>query len=94
MHLVLRDTSGPLPTSSFNLVGDAGEVIGFAQLRHRPSCNDDLPPEASNNIYYEIAETHRGQGHGKALFARRPRAMRKRCAKLRSAICGRPGRQS
>ena len=47
---------------------DAGEVIGFAQLRHRPSCSDDLPPEAGNNIYYGLAEAHRGRGHGKALL--------------------------
>jgi predicted acetyltransferase len=68
MHLVHLGTSGTLPTSSFNLVDDAGEVIGFAQLRHRPSCNDNLPPEAANHVYYEIAEAHRGQGHGKALL--------------------------
>jgi predicted acetyltransferase len=68
MLLVHRATSGPLPASSFDLVNDAGEVIGFAQLRHRPSCNADLPPEAANHIYYEIAEPHRGQGHGKVLL--------------------------
>jgi predicted acetyltransferase len=47
---------------------DAGEVIGYAQLRHRPSCSDDLPPEAANHVYYEIAAAHRGQGHGKTLL--------------------------
>ena len=69
MKLVHRNTSGPLPTSSFDLVDDAGEAIGYAQLRHRPSCNDDLPPEAGNHVYYEIAEALRGRGHGKALLA-------------------------
>jgi predicted acetyltransferase len=68
MKLVHRSTSGPLPTSSYDLVDDAGRVLGFAQLRHRPSCNPDLPPEAANHIYYEIAEPHRGQGHGKTLL--------------------------
>jgi predicted acetyltransferase len=68
MRLVLRATSGPLPTSSYDMVDDAGEVVGYAQLRHQPSCNADLPPEAANHLYYEIAEPHRGQGHGKALL--------------------------
>jgi predicted acetyltransferase len=68
MRLVHRGTSSPLPTSSFNLVSATGVVIGYAQLRHRPSCNADLPPEAANHVYYEIAEAHRGQGHGKTLL--------------------------
>jgi predicted acetyltransferase len=68
MHLVHLGTSGRLPTSSYNLVDDAGQVVGFAQLRHRPSCNADLPPEAANSIYYEVAAPHRGQGHGKTLL--------------------------
>jgi hypothetical protein len=56
MKLVHRDTSGPLPTSSFELVNGTGDMIGYAQLRHRPSCNEDLPPEAANRLSYEIAE--------------------------------------
>ena len=35
MKLVHRGTPGRLPTSSFDLVDDAGDVLGFAQLRHR-----------------------------------------------------------
>jgi predicted acetyltransferase len=68
MKLVHLKTEGRLPTSSYNLVDDAGQVVGFAQLRHRPSCNADLPREAANHIYYEIAEAHRGKGHGKTLL--------------------------
>jgi predicted acetyltransferase len=68
MELVHRITQGRLPASDYDVVNDAGEVIGFTQLRHRPSCNADLPPEAANHVYYEIAEAHRGQGHGKALL--------------------------
>jgi predicted acetyltransferase len=68
MKLVHLSTQGPLPTSSFDLVSDAGEAIGFTQIRHRPSCNKDLPPEAGNNIYYEIAEPYRGRGYGKVLM--------------------------
>jgi predicted acetyltransferase len=68
MRLVHRGTSGPLPTSSFDLVDDAGKIVGFAQLRHLPSCNRDLPPEAGSHLFYTIAEPHRGQGHGKVLL--------------------------
>jgi predicted acetyltransferase len=49
-------------------LGDDGEVIGFAQIRHRPYHNADLPREAGNNIYYEIAAAYRGRGHGKTLL--------------------------
>jgi predicted acetyltransferase len=68
MQLIHRNTSGPLPTCTFEFVDDDRQVHGIAQVRHRPSCNDDLPPEAANNIY-EIAEAHRGRGHGKTLLA-------------------------
>jgi predicted acetyltransferase len=68
MRLIRRSTSGPLPTSSFDFVGDTGTVLGFCQIRHRPSCNADLPPEAANHVYYEIAAEHRGRGNGKILM--------------------------
>jgi predicted acetyltransferase len=68
MHLEFRKTYGPLPTSKFELVNDAGEVIGYTRIRHRRSCNDDLPPEAGNNVYYEVAEAHRGRGYGNKLM--------------------------
>jgi predicted acetyltransferase len=69
MQLLHRATSGPLPASTFDLVDDAGQVLGFCQVRHRPSHAADLPPEAGNHIYYEIAEPYRGRGHGKTLLA-------------------------
>ena len=65
MRLVHLKTEGRLPTSSYNLVAEGGDVIGFAQLRHRASQNQDLPPEAGNHVFYTIAEPRRGQGHGK-----------------------------
>jgi predicted acetyltransferase len=68
MRLVHRKTYGPLPTSEFELVNDSGEVLGFAQIRHRPSRSHDLPPEAVNNLYYQIEGPYRGRGYGKALM--------------------------
>jgi predicted acetyltransferase len=68
MKLVHRIIEGPLPRSDYDLVNDDGEVLGFAQLRHRPSHSDDLPPGAGNHIYDEIAEAHRGRGYGKVLL--------------------------
>lgn len=68
MRLVHRYTVGPLPTSRFDLIGDAGELLGYTQVRHRASHNAFLPPEAANNLYYEIDEAHRGRGYGKALM--------------------------
>jgi predicted acetyltransferase len=55
----------PRPT---DLVNDAGETIGYAQLRHRPSHSDDLPPEAAKHVYYQISEAQRSRGHGKTLL--------------------------
>jgi predicted acetyltransferase len=68
MILAHRGTWGTLPTSSFDLLGDDNSVIGRAQIRHQPTRNLDLPPEAANHIYYEIEPRHRGRGHGKALM--------------------------
>jgi predicted acetyltransferase len=68
MRLVHRGTSGPLPTSSFSLVGDDSDVLGHAQLRHRPSCATDLPPTAANHVYLEVSPAHRGKGHGRVLL--------------------------
>lgn len=67
--LTLRhaSTSGPLPTSTFKLLLN-DVVLGFAQIRHRPSNNSALPPEAANHVYYEIGTSQRGKGYGKALM--------------------------
>jgi predicted acetyltransferase len=68
VHLIHRHTSGRLPTSTFDLVDDAGNVVGFCQIRHCPSHRAGLPPEAGNHVYYEIAEHHRGRGYGEVLM--------------------------
>jgi predicted acetyltransferase len=69
MKLVHRIThQDRLPTSSFDLVDDAGEILGFGQLRHRPSCGAHLPAEAASHIHYAIEEPHRRKGYGKTLL--------------------------
>ena len=57
-----------LPTSSFDLVNDAGEIIGYGQLRHRPSRGADLPEGAEFHIHYSVAEFHQRKGYGRALL--------------------------
>lgn len=68
MRLIHRATTGRLPTSTFDLVDD-GAVLGFTQIRHRPSHASDLPAKAANHIYYEVAEPKQGRGYGKQLLA-------------------------
>lgn len=69
MRLVHRIThQDRLPTSSFDLLDDAGEFVGFGQLRHRPSCGAHLPAEAASHIYYAIEGPHRRKGYGRALL--------------------------
>jgi predicted acetyltransferase len=65
---VHRSTSGPLPTSTFDMRADDGQLIGFCQVRHKPSHNPDLPETAASHIYYEVDPAFRGRGFGKALF--------------------------
>lgn len=67
MELVHRETAGRLPTSTFDLVSE-GVVVGFTQIRHRPSHSREMAPEAANHIYYEVAEPHRGRGYGRVLL--------------------------
>jgi predicted acetyltransferase len=37
-------------------------------VRHRLSCNGNLPPDAGNHVYYQISEPYRGRGYGKELM--------------------------
>jgi len=68
ISLILKDTSGPLPTSTFEIKdGDIG--VGILQLRHRPSKSAGFPEGFESHIYYEILEEYRNRGYGKqALF--------------------------
>jgi len=64
VRLVHRITyQNRLPTSDFDLVNDAGEILGFGQLRHRPSRGADLPDGAESHIHYAIDGPHQRKGH-------------------------------
>lgn len=67
MELVLKEISGELPTSHFELIKE-GRKIGYLQLRHRPSHSNEFPEDFANHIYYEIEEEERGKGYGKELL--------------------------
>ncbi len=61
----LIDLSGPLPTATYDIYVDSNRV-GSCQLRHSPGKSDSMPLGFESNIYYEIDEPYRGQGHAKA----------------------------
>lgn len=63
MELILKETSGPLPTSHYEL-RDKSLVIGTLQLRHTPSKSPSFPKGFENHIYYEIEPTFREKGYG------------------------------
>jgi predicted acetyltransferase len=68
MQLIHQHTGGRLPTSTYAM-HDAGEEVGFLQLRHRPSCSPEVPAECASHIYYEVRQDRRGHGYGTRLFA-------------------------
>ena len=63
VKLVLQNTTGPLPTSTYTLFDNEKEV-GFIQIRHRPSHSKEVPPDFASHIYYEIKPEYRNQGYG------------------------------
>lgn len=67
MELVLKETSGPLPTSTYYLV-DGEKCVGTLQLRHRPSASPGLPESFVSHIYYQIDEAERRKGYGKEIL--------------------------
>lgn len=60
----LIDLSGPLPTATYDIFADEVRV-GMCQLRHAPGKSSVMPEGFESNIYYEIDEAYRGQGHAK-----------------------------
>ncbi len=67
LSLQLKKVHGPLPTSEFELV-DGDKVVGFIQIRHKPSHGDGVPAHLASHIYYEIRNEYRGKGYGKFIL--------------------------
>ncbi len=63
MKLILKQVTGPLPTSIYDLIED-GHHIGLLQIRHKASASLGLPENFKSNIYYEINENERRKGYG------------------------------
>lgn len=63
LNLVLQNTSGPLPTSTFTLF-DKDKDVGFIQIRHQSSHSQDVPTDFASHVYYEIKPEYRNQGYG------------------------------
>jgi predicted acetyltransferase len=61
--LILKDTSGRLPTSTYELFINNIKV-GFIQIRHQPSRSESLPENLASHIYYEIFPEFRHKGYG------------------------------
>lgn len=68
MQLILKEISGPLPTSFFELIQD-DKTIGKLQLRHSPSKNVAFPEGFESHIYYEIDPLYQRKGYGTKMLA-------------------------
>lgn len=64
ISLKLKEISGKLPTSAFDLV-DGDKNVGLVQVRHKASAGIGVPGECASHIYYEVEENERGKGYGK-----------------------------
>lgn len=62
VQLLLKSTTGPLPTTEFHIVAK-GEIVGMLQLRHRSSHSDRVPEDFASHVYYEIKPVFRGRGY-------------------------------
>jgi predicted acetyltransferase len=67
LHLKHVQTSGPLPTSQYELY-DRDTHIGMLQIRHKPGRREVVPPHMATNIYYEIDKNYRQKGYGTKLL--------------------------
>lgn len=65
VSLVLKETVGMLPTDNFEIMDD-DRVVGYCQLRHKPSKSIDVPESFESHVYYEILPEERNKGYGKA----------------------------
>lgn len=68
LKLLIKEIVGSIPTSVFEVVNDKGLVVGFVQIRHKPSSGFGIPTECASHIYYEIDSNERGKGYGKVIL--------------------------
>jgi predicted acetyltransferase len=67
MELKLRDKSGNLPTTTFELF-DNDVKIGKIQIRYKVSKSETMPEGFESHIYYEIIEEFRGKNYGNEIL--------------------------
>ena len=68
LSLKLKQTSGKLPTSEYELF-DGELMTGKIQIRHAPSYGIGIPERMASHIYYEILPEYRRKGYGKQILA-------------------------
>jgi predicted acetyltransferase len=68
LYLKLKETSGRLPTSEYELF-DNEFPVGKIQIRHKPSHANVIPENMASHIYYEILPEYRSKGYGKKILA-------------------------
>ena len=64
LKLELKETTGKLPTSIFNVVDEKGNTLSYVQVRHQISDGIGVPNDCASHIYYEINPSERGRGYG------------------------------
>jgi predicted acetyltransferase len=47
----------------YDVENEAGDIVGFAQLRLNASKAADMPEGFESNVYYEITEKYRNKGY-------------------------------
>ena len=62
LTLKLKEITGPLPTSIYEIIVD-GVVVGICQLRHRPSKSLTMPEGFESHAWYEIESEFRNKGY-------------------------------
>lgn len=67
LHLTHKDTSGKLPTLTYELF-DGEAKVGMIQIRHASSHGIHVPEHMDSHIYYEIIPEYRSKGYGKKIL--------------------------
>lgn len=69
MHaLEHRHTTGPLPTSTYELVVNE-KVVGTMQLHHQPMAEAGIPQHMASHITYEVFPEERNKGYAKLMLS-------------------------